>query len=423
MTERNRTFPVPGSAPSGRRAFASMATSFATSAFACSGFALSAIALSAIGLSGCATIKEYMPTLPALSLRWIYDSKKPGPLPELKASATAVVSWQAQVGNAGPGFSPSVLPDAIYAASEDGTLVRIDPADGRSVWRINAGQKISAGPGADATLVVVGTDKGDVLAFFPDGKPAWKARVSTEVVAPPRVAEGVIVVFTGDGSLHALNAVDGTRKWVNQRATPALIVRNFAGGIVRRGGLFVGTAGGHLLAMDVPSGIIGWDATVANPKGATELERIADVTGLPLVLEREACAVAYQGRVACFDIARGTLNWSRDISSLSNMTADGRNIYVTDDKGAVQALDRATGASVWKQELLAPRKIGGPQMFGDYVGVVDIEGYLHLLSPVNGAYVGRLATDGKPATAQPELLLTGALWQSTAGTLYAVSAK
>ena len=277
--------------------------------------------------------------------------------------------------------------------------------------------------GADETLIVVGTDKGDVLAFFPDGKPAWKARVSTEVVAPPRIAEGVVIVFAGDGSLHALNAADGTRKWVNQRATPALIVRNFAGGAVKRGGLFVGTAGGHLLAMDVPSGVIGWDATVANPKGATELERIADVTSMPLVLERDVCAVAYQGRVACFDLARGTLTWSRDISSLSNMAADGKYIYLTDVKGAVHALDRATGASVWKQEILALRRIGGPQLFGDYVGVVDVEGYLHLLSPINGAYVGRLATDGKPATAQPELMLTGALWQSTAGTLYAVSAK
>jgi len=316
-----------------------------------------------------------------------------------------------------------VLADAIYAAAEDGTLIRLDPADGRTVWRINAGQKLSSGVGADATLVVVGTDKGDVLAFYPDGKAAWKSRVSTEVVAPPRVADGVVVVFAGDGSVHALNAADGVRKWVNQRNPPALIVRNYAGGIVKRGGLFVGTAGGHLLAMDVVSGVVGWDATVANPKGATELERIADVTSMPLVVDRDACAVAYQGRVACFDINRGTLNWSRDISSLTNMAADGKNIYLTDDKGAVHALDRSTGASVWKQEIFAPRRIGAPQMIGDYVGVVDVEGYLHLMSAANGAYVGRLATDGKPATAQPELLLTGALWQSTAGTLYAVSAK
>ncbi len=385
--------------------------------------ALPAIAVAALALSGCATIKEWMPTIPAPSMSWLYDSKKPGPLPELKATATAVASWQAQVGAAGPGFSPTVLSDAIYTAGKDGTVMRLDPANGRSVWRIDAGQKLSAGTGADATLVVVGTEKGEVLAFSPDGKPAWQARVSTEVVAPPRVSEGVVIVYTGDGSLHALNAADGARKWVNQRAAPSLIVRNHAGAIIRRGGVFLGTAGGHLLALDLKTGIVGWDATVANPKGSTELERIADVTSLPLVLEKDACAVAYQGRVACFEIARGTLQWSRDISSLSGLASDSRNIYLTDDKGAVHALDRSTGASVWKQELLNKRRIGGPQMVGDFVGIVDAEGYLHLLSATNGAYVGRLGTDGNPATAQPELLLTGALWQSTGGTLFAVSAK
>ena len=384
---------------------------------------LVAAAVLLIVLPGCAMVKEWMPTLPAPSMKWIYDSKKPGPLPELKASATASTSWQAQVGAAGQGFAPTVLADAIYAAASDGTMIRLDPANGRSIWRVNAGQRLSAGIGADAALVVVGTDKGEVLAFTPDGAPAWKARVSTEVVAPPRVSDGVVVVFTGDGGIHALNAKDGTRKWVNQRATPALIVRNFAGGIIRRGALFVGTAGGHLLAIDVPTGIVGWDGAVANPKGATELERIADVTSLPLVLERDACAVAYQGRVACFDLGRGTLSWSRDISSLTNMATDAKYIYITDDKGAIHALDRSTGASVWKQDLLKERKIGGPQLVGDLVGVVDVEGYLHLLSPINGAYVGRLATDGSVATAQPELLLTGALWQSTSGTLFAVSAK
>ena len=417
MTGRRSAFPPGGLVPDPRRGRALSATVLARPAVALW------LAVAFVALSGCATIKEYIPTIPAPSLRWIYDAKKPGPLPELKASATASVSWQAQVGTAGPGFSPAVLSDAIYAAAQDGAIVRLDPANGRTLWRISAEQKLSAGVGADATLVVVGTDKGDVLAFLPDGKPAWKSRVSTEVVAPPRVTDGVVVVFTGDGRIHALNAADGTRKWSNQRAAPALIVRNYAGGVVSRGAVFAGTAGGHLLALDVGSGIVGWDATVANPKGATELERIADVTGLPLVLERDVCAVAYQGRVACFDLARGTLSWSRDISSLNSMTADGKNIYLTDDKGSVHALDRATGASVWKQDLLALRKIGGPQMVGDFVGVVDVEGYLHLLSPINGAYVGRLATDGKPATAQPELLLTGALWQSTSGTLFAVSAK
>ena len=157
---------------------------------------------------------------------------------------------------------------------------------------------------------------------------------------------------------------------------------------ITRGGLFVGTAGGKLLALDLATGNVGWEGNVATPKGATELERIADVTSLPLVDEQQACAVAYQGRVACFDILRGTLNWSRDVSSLDGLAADARYLYVTDDKGAVHALDKTTGASAWKQDKLAQRRPGGPQLVGDYVAVVDVEGYVHLLDRNDGSLVG-----------------------------------
>jgi outer membrane protein assembly factor BamB len=376
-----------------------------------------------VTVGGCTTIKEYLPTIPALSFRWLYDSKKPGPLPDLKPSATATLGMTVSVGRATPGFAPAVLPDAIYAAAVDGSLTRIDPTSGRTVWKISAGTTLSAGPGADANVVAVGTDKGEVLAFDTSGKALWTARVATEVIAPPRVADGVVAVFVGDGSIHALNAADGAKRWVHQRAAPSLTVRNYAGGTTSRGGLFLGTAGGRLLALDILTGIVGWDGTVANPKGATELERIADVTGLPLVDDRQVCAVAFQGRLACFEITRGAINWSRDISSLHGLASDAKNIYVTDDRGAVHALDRVNGASVWKQDLLAARKIGGPQRVGDLIGVVDIEGYLHLLSPINGAYVGRLATDGTPATAQPALFVGSALWQSAGGNLYSATAQ
>ncbi len=385
---------------------------------------LAGAAMMLLALAGCATIYEYLPVPPAFSLRWLWNSKKPGPLPELTPSAAASVNWQVAVGKAVPGFAPLALSDAIYVAAADGAITRIDPATGRTVWRVSANRTLSAGVGADSGIVVVGTDKGDVLAFdAANGAPKWTAKVSTEVIAPPRVVEGVVAIFAGDGSIHALSAVDGSKKWVNQRVAPALTVRNFAGGTSTRGAFFIGTAGGRLLAFDSATGIIGWDATVANPKGATELERIADVTSLPLIDQQQVCAVAYQGRLACFDITRGTLNWSRDVSSLYGLTADPKNIYVTDDKGAVQALDRSSGASVWKQDRLAERKIGAPQIVGDYIGVVDIEGYLHLLSPVNGAYVGRMATDGTAATAQPVPFLGSVLWQTAGGTLYAVTAK
>ncbi len=382
-----------------------------------------AIAFMLAAFSGCATVREYLPTIRPPSFSWLWSDKKPGPLPELAASVTPRLAWQAPVGKAVPGFAPAASTDAVYTASSDGTIVRVEPASGRIVWRINTNRPLSAGVGADANVLAVGTDKGDVIAFDTNGKQLWTARVSTEVIAPPRVTEGLVIVFSGDGNIHALSAADGTRKWVYQRVSPPLTVRNYAGGIVARGALFVGTAGGRLLAIDVATGNVGWDATVASPRGATELERIADVTSLPTLDGALACAVAYQGRLACFEMARGTLNWSREVSSLYGMVADGSHLYVTDGLGAVHALDKATGASVWKQDKLAARKPGGPQLIGDYVGVVDVQGFLHVLAKVNGAYVGRLATDGMAATSQPVALGGNALWLSAGGTLYAVTVQ
>jgi outer membrane protein assembly factor BamB len=385
--------------------------------------ALALAAAAALALSGCETMKTWIPSIPAPNFGSWFKSNKLGPLPPLTASASAPVAWQVSIGKATPGFSPVVTPTGVFAATSDGTLVRVDPATGRVVWRINAGQALTAGVGADSTIAVVATGKGDVLAFDPDGKPLWTARVSSEVTAPPAVADGIAVVYSGDGRVFALATADGKTKWVYQRQIPPLVVRNNAGPVAARGGVFVGTPGGRLIALDIATGAVGWDVSVATPKGATELERIADVTSPPVLDDRQVCATAFQGRTACFELIRGTSNWSRDIGSLNGMTRDGKNVYIADDKDAVQALDKATGSSLWKQDALAARRFGGPQLIGDYVGVVDLEGYLHLLATADGAYVGRTATDGSPATATPVAQTGGAIWQSTAGTLISVTAR
>ena len=291
------------------------------------------------------------------------------------------------------------------------------------VWRIEAGRKLAAGVGADATLVVVGTDKGDVFAFDTNGKSLWQTKVTSEVLGPPKIAEGTVVVFSGDGRIHGLSATDGKTKWVYQRTNPPLTIRNYAGGTIARGGLFAGTAGGKLLALDLATGNIGWEANVATPKGATELERIADVTSLPVVLERQVCAVAYQGRVSCFDLLRGEAVWTRDMSSLTGLAVDNRFLFVADDAGAVHALDKVTGASAWKQDGLMPRKVAGAQIAGDYLLVLDPQGYMYLLDRDDGKLVGRAPTDGTPATAQPAQSGANAIWQTQGGILYAVTGR
>jgi outer membrane protein assembly factor BamB len=163
---------------------------------------------------------------------------------------------------------------------------------------------------------------------------------------------------------------------------------------------------------------------VALPRGTTELERVADVTSLPVVDGKQVCAAAYQGRVACFEGSRGTLLWARDVSSIAGIATDARHLYVTDDRSAVQALDKSSGASIWRQDKLAGRNVSGPLALGRHVVVGDFEGYVHLISREDGAFAARVETDGSAILAPPIALDAASfLVQTRAGGVYAFTVQ
>lgn len=347
--------------------------------------------------------------------------EKPARLVSFKRTAKAVVKWKKDIGPPGAYvFAPVFADDSVYVANEDGELMRYDAVSGKLIWRVDTKRRLSGGVGAEHNIALVGDLKGELLAFDREGYLLWKSQLTSEILSPAQVADGIVVVRTEDGRVFGLDAETGKRKWVYQRSTPALSVRSFAGVAITRGGVFAGFAGGKLVAIDLGTGNIGWEATVALPRGTTELERVTDITSVPVVDQERVCAVAYQGRVACFDLLRGNLLWSREISSIAGMTLDERNVYVSDDKGAVIALDKFNGASVWKQDKLFGRKLTAPLVFGRYVVVSDFHGYVHFLSREDGDFAARLSSDGSRVFAPPIALPRSLLVQTHGGRLFAM---
>jgi len=193
---------------------------------------------------------------------------------------------------------------------------------------------------------------------------------------------------------------------------------------VHQGSVYVGFSGGKLAAIGLAAGTLRWEATVAQPKGATELERVTDIVGDPMAQGREICAAAFQGRVACYDVLNGNLLWSREMSSLTGVSFDARYAFVADDKGAVHALDRTNGRSVWKQDKLANRRLSLPLPVDNEVVFGDLQGYVHFLSREGGSFVARQPTDGSAVLAAPLRLPSGGLLMQTRnGGLYALSLK
>lgn len=338
-------------------------------------------------------------------------------------TAQMPVLWQADVGSAGDFvFTPAVVGESVYAAAHDGTIARFD--NGRQRWRASAGERLSGGVGADGNMVAVGTAKGDVLVFDSEtGKPLWKSRLGAEVLAAPAVGDSLVVVRSGDARITAFDARDGKRRWVFQRATPALTLRSHVGVLLSERVVVAGLPGGKLVAINARNGAALWEVTVAQPKGATELERVADITSPPVVDGKEICAAAFQGRVACFDIATGNQLWARDLSSSAGLDMDKARVYVSDDKGTVHAFSRDSGASLWKQDKLFMRGLSRPIVRGRRVAVADFEGVVHLLNGEDGEFAARTSTDGSAIQADPEELGDGLLVQTKKGGLVALGIR
>lgn len=369
---------------------------------------LSAVAL--LVLSGCGTGGGWFGGAP---------KAKPAELVSLEPTATLTEAWKADTGDAsGHLFHPQADGEDVYAAGGS-RVVRVGIANGRPVWQMDVRARLSAGAGVGAGLVLAGGAKGELLALDPaTGQERWRAALSSEVTGQILALADTVVVRTGDGRVHGLAVADGSRKWLYSRNLPALSLRDSGGMTARDDIVYAGFPGGKLVALDATNGAQLWEATVALPRGATELERVADVMGAPVVDELQVCAVAYQGRLSCFDRRNGSARWAREISSNTGVAMRGDALYLTDDKDAVIAYDKDSGRAGWRQDKLARRQVTAPLAFDKWVVVADGEGYVHVLSAEDGSFVARAKVDGAVRT-PPVDIGPGFAVQTVRGTVIA----
>jgi len=361
-------------------------------------------------LTGCAWLPSWLGGPPS-------RAAQPTALTEIKPALNARIAWRASVGAGRTELmQPAVTENAVYAAAADGAVVRLAPDSGQVVWRSDVKTRISAGVGSDGFTVAVASARGEIIALGADGKELWRTQVGGEMRSPPLVGRGLVVVRSTDYRITALDAANGKRRWAYQRANVPLTLRSLTEMVYAGDVVIAGFPSGRLVALNAANGAVRWDVAVSEPRGATEVERLADVVGAPLVIGNEVCAASYQGRVGCFDAANGSLRWSSEISAGAGPTADERRVYVVDAKSNVVAFNRAAGSTAWRQEKLMHRDLSAPLALRRAIVTGDFAGVVHLLSPEDGAFVARVPLPAE-VVATPRALGGGAVVQARDGTV------
>jgi outer membrane protein assembly factor BamB len=348
---------------------------------------------------------------------------KPSPLPDFEPRHDVRVIWRNSAGISKRYiFSPVYVGNAVCAAGYAGRLSCFDSRNGQRIWASSAGVAFSGGVGIVENMILAGSTKGEVLAFATNGTLLWRTQLTSEILSAPAGSGPMVIVRTGDSKLVGLDARDGRQIWMHQSPEQSLTLRANPGlAIVDETTLISGWPGGRLAKLDMADGGLLWEISVATPRGDNELERITDIAGTPLVEDGRVYAVTYQGRIGCFDTEKGTQIWARDASSAGSISADSKSVYYTEADGVVVALDKGSGASVWRQEKLLHRRVSSPIVIGDWVVVGDYQGYVHVMSRDDGSFVARVGTDGSNIVAAPVRMDEKVLLLTQSGGLYAIA--
>ncbi|MFP3563172.1 outer membrane protein assembly factor BamB [Paraburkholderia sp. SIMBA_030] len=333
------------------------------------------------------------------------ERRVPTPLTEFKPALDVQQAWKTSVGKAGRYlFSPVAVGNAVYAAGANGSVAKIDAQTGKDIWRVKLHDDLSAGVGSDGTLTAVGGLKGDVYVLGTDGKQLWTAKAPGEIISPPLVGNGLVVVRTVDGQIVAFNAQTGEQKWnYRNRAVPLNLRVSSGMTFAGDAAVLAGFPGGAFAAINLQTGDNYWQTPVSYPKGVTEVERINDVTGPPTLVGSQTCAVTFQGQIGCFDANSGRAVWEKAFSSTSGLAQDDRAVVAGDDWSVVSAFDVNTGAPLWQNDKLKNREVSVPFLLGHAAVLGDYQGYVHFLSRDDGTLVARVKTDGSAITAAPVL--------------------
>lgn len=366
------------------------------------------VAMLGMALSGCSTVKGWFAGKDAAAKKL----QEPAELVKFDATVKIDKLWTVNLGKGeeriGVRQGPVVADGRVYGAAITGGVHAIDLQTGKKIWTYEPAKekkkpklRLSGGPGVGEGLVAIGTLDGQVIALDAnDGTEKWRAKVPGEVISAPAIGQGMVYVRSNDGRITAFDVSNGTQRWFNPRELPALTVRGNAPIVPGPGVLFVGNDDGSISAMASTDGRTLWDQVVGNPEGRTELDRMADVDGAPVLEGTTLYASSFKNQTMAIEGPTGRPLWARDHGGAGGVAVSTSYVIVTDNQGGVFGLDKQSGAASWSQTGLARRQLTGPALQGDYVVVGDLDGYVHWLQQSDGAMAARAKTGGT-VKAQP----------------------
>jgi outer membrane protein assembly factor BamB len=331
------------------------------------------------------------PVLPPSILGYHGPPSRTGVMPGPGPAGVPGVVWSRQL--AGPisqTATPLVADGAVYLADARGSVTILDEMSGS----IRRTIRPEAGPSAGSLVIaggslIDGTSDGLVTAWSLDGATVrWTWRSPTGGALAMAAGSDVVVAASLDGTVYGLS-LSGAKMWSLAVGGPASRSAAIDGSVA-----VVGADNGRLTAFDVATGQVRWTSNV----GGTEVATPAIADGVVYA------ASGVRGGTAAYvltalDLGSGAKKWRWSPPTANRLfvgAVDGSSVYPVSEDADIYRIDTATGLGTPLVQTGGP--IGAlPAIVGDVLYVASGDRTVSALDRASGATIWKVVVSGLPS--------------------------
>ena len=229
-----------------------------------------------------------------------------------------------------------------------------------------------------------------------EGSEIWRSQITGEVLVSPLTDGSIVIAQGSDDSLTGFDLRTGKKKWAHKSTVPSLSLRGTASPVLEQGFIFTGFANGKVAMIYPDSGAVRLEQPVTINEGTSELERIVDIDGKPVVSSNILVAASYQGNITAFDLQQGRPIWQEKISTTRDLIEARSRVIGIDNKDLIKGFGLSSGVIVWQQDGLKLRELSSPVKVKGNIAIGDFEGYIHFLDGSDGSFIGRKRLSKNP---------------------------
>ena len=326
----------------------------------------------------------------------------------------------------------------IYTMSSD-QQVMATATNGSPVWsyqvqspRDGAGATQGGGLALADGVLYVTSGLGTLVALeAATGAELWTQDLDTSATGAPTVSGGLVYLTSGDSIGWAIETANGRVRWQTETIADINNVAGAPAPAVDGGRVVFAFGNGQIQSTFRQGGLSLWSSEVAGQRAGRAINTVGDITGDPVIADGALYAGNHSGNMAAFDLFSGDRRWTLPDGALHQPWVAGGSVYFVSDLNELFRVDAETGAKIWSVALPGwvpsgrPHKRRdrsyvnyGPILAGGQLIVASSDGVIRSFNADDGSLLSQTEIAGGATTAP--IVVNGTLYVvSKKGTLHA----